>query len=80
MFNRKENWNYNGPWPSADYYSPDEMTESDRKKFFQWYEEQTNKIFDFQKEIQEYCESDVEVSNLFFTLRFSLFKIIVSRC
>lgn len=61
MFNRKENWNYVGPWPAVEYYQPQYMKEGEQKAFMEWYEQQRGKQFDFQKEICEYCESDVEV-------------------
>lgn len=44
-----------------EYYQPQHMKAGDREKFLQWYEMQKDKVFDFQKEIEEYCESDTEV-------------------
>lgn len=61
MFNRAENWNYVGDWPAIDYYQPQYMKDGERKVFMEWYEQQRGKQFDFQKELKEYCESDVEV-------------------
>lgn len=39
------------------------MSVSDRKAFEQWHDQQrvNNVIFDFQKELVEYCESDVKL-------------------
>lgn len=59
MFNRRENWNYIGEWPAVDYYQPDYMKDGEREQFLVWYNQQRGKQFDFQKEIEEYCESDV---------------------
>ena len=59
LFNRRENWSYVGAWPSIEYYQPEYMKEGDRTKFLAWYNQQLGKEFDFQKELLEYCESDV---------------------
>lgn len=61
MFNRKENWNYVGEWPAIEYYQPQYMKDGERQAFMEWYNQQQSKIFDFQKEIREYCESDVTI-------------------
>lgn len=61
MFNRKENWNYIGKWPDAKYYQPEYMLESERRIFLSWYEEQKDKVFDFQENLRLYCEADVSV-------------------
>lgn len=37
------------------------MTASGRKAFYQWYEQQKGKLFDFQKEFLDYCISDVDI-------------------
>jgi hypothetical protein len=37
------------------------MESGDREKFLEWYESKKDKIFDFQKEIHEYCFSDVDI-------------------
>ncbi|XP_062622349.1 uncharacterized protein LOC134283849 [Saccostrea cucullata] len=37
------------------------MSISGRQAFFEWYEQQTGKVFDFQKEFVEYCVTDVDI-------------------
>jgi hypothetical protein len=56
-----QNQNYEGPFPSAQYYNPDDMFIMNRKNFYTWYEQQKDKTFDFQKEFPDYCISDVDI-------------------
>ena len=39
------------------------MNTKERQEFLRWYEELTNVeyVFDFEKEIEEYCRSDVDI-------------------
>ncbi|XP_061170591.1 uncharacterized protein LOC133179932 [Saccostrea echinata] len=46
---------------NGNQYNPDDMTISGRQAFFQWYDQQAGKVFDFQKEFLEYCISDVDI-------------------
>ena len=62
FFNTKEN--ENAVLPSLldmHYYDPDNMSKQRRSEFLIWYEENKNKPFDFQKEIKDYCISDVDI-------------------
>ena len=43
-FNSKENLDYLGPIPDASYYSANEMSESERKEFLDWYEDQKAEV------------------------------------
>ncbi|XP_061170747.1 uncharacterized protein LOC133180197 [Saccostrea echinata] len=61
FFNTVQNQNYVGPYPPASFYNPDDMTINGRQAFFQWYDQQAGKVFDFQKEFLEYCISDVDI-------------------
>lgn len=61
LFNVKENQNYVGKIPDIHYFSPDEMKPDTRKEFIQWYQKQTNYVYDFKKELTEYCISDVDI-------------------
>ena len=63
LFNKKENQNYVGPIPCEPYYMPNEMKPKDREAFQKWHKEQrrNNYVFDFAKEITEYCASDVDI-------------------
>ena len=47
--------------PDMKYYDPDGMSTERRKDFFQWYEAHRNDHFDFQKEMQAYCISNVDI-------------------
>ncbi|XP_062566722.1 uncharacterized protein LOC134229029 [Saccostrea cucullata] len=61
FFNTDQNQNYVGTYPPAAFYKPDEMTTSGRKAFYEWYDQQRGKVFDFQKEFVGYCISDVDI-------------------
>ena len=75
-FNRKENQNYVGSIPATKYYGVDSMKdcgkcksekicthEHTRNHFIQWHKERVkeNYVFDFKKEIAEYCHSDANI-------------------
>ena len=62
FFNTPENENIVLPFlPDMKYYGPDTMSKSRREEFMTWYEENRNETFDFQKEMKEYCVSDVDI-------------------
>ena len=44
-------------------YDPDIMSQSRREEFFIWYNEQVadNYVFNFRKEMHDYCSSDVDI-------------------
>ena len=62
-FNKKCHKNYVGSIPSKKHYGYNQMKPKDRKEFLKWYEDRVNEnyVFDFQKEIIEYCRSDVDI-------------------
>lgn len=59
LFNTAENQNYKGPMPDMKFFDPDGMKSEKRRDFMAWYETKTS--FDFQKELQSYCISDVDI-------------------
>ena len=61
LFNLAENEVYIGPMPSIEMYSPDTMKTEARAEFMEWYQDNKNSVFDFRKELVEYCVSDVEI-------------------
>jgi hypothetical protein len=63
LFNTLENQNYVGPIPAKEFYCPDTMFEKTYKDFENWHNDLISKnyVFDFQREIIEYCLSDVEI-------------------
>ena len=62
-FNKECNKDYIGTIPSKKHYGYNQMKPDERSKFLKWYEERVseNNIFDFKKEILEYCRSDVDI-------------------
>ena len=63
QFNRPDHQTYVGPVPALDYYMPETMSPKAKKALEQWHKEQRdrNVVFDFQKELVAYCESDVRL-------------------
>ena len=63
FFNRKDTQHYVGPLPRVEDYGPDSMSTKERQEFLAWYKElkSTNYVFDFAREIEEYCCSDVDI-------------------
>jgi hypothetical protein len=61
--NTEEFQHYVGPYLPLEYYKPGSMKPDHRDQFLTWYHEQVNanKIFDFQKEMETYCISDVDI-------------------
>ena len=60
--NTYENQRYVGALPAIEFYGPDTMAPAERAAFLDWYENTSpGYIFDFQKEIVEYCQMDVEI-------------------
>ena len=60
-FNTDENQNYIGQIPPIEYYNPDEMMEDKRKDFMEWYNKQNEYVYNFKKELDGYCCSDVDI-------------------
>ena len=62
-FNTLSNQNYVGPMPCKTRYGYNQMVSANRKAFLVWYDERIaeNYIFDFKKELREYCDSDVDI-------------------
>ena len=52
-----------GPLPEPHYYDPDGMSVERKREFDKWYKERKEEenVFDFQKELTEYCQSDVRL-------------------
>lgn len=62
-FNTPENQNYIGPLPDKSYYGYNSMATKQRATFINWHDEMTNQnyVFNFKKELEEYCNSDVDI-------------------
>ena len=61
LFNIPDNQQYVGRIPDLQFYDPDGMMSSKKEELLQWHAEQVhrNVVFDFNKEMIEYCKSDV---------------------
>ena len=62
LFNTLSNQSYIGRIPDTSYFMPDVMSVSTRRDFKVWHTRQrvASVIYDFQKELTEYCESDIK--------------------
>ncbi|XP_055344851.1 uncharacterized protein LOC129592761 isoform X3 [Paramacrobiotus metropolitanus] len=63
-FNRKENWDKVLPFPEPEEYGFSCMNRKAKESFMSWYATEAKEkdyLFDFRKEIEEYCRMDVTV-------------------
>lgn len=60
-FNTPENQAYDGRVPEMHYFEPDRMKEKKRLEFMNWYAKQADVEYNFQRELLEYCQSDVRI-------------------
>ena len=61
FFNTPTNQSYIGSYPEQHFYGCDFMSIEENSKFIQWHDNQISKVFDLQKELEEYCKSDVDL-------------------
>ena len=61
FFNKTDNQTYIGKMPDKDDYGYNSFSKNKRDDFLKWYDEQKDKVFDFNKEMIEYCHSDVDI-------------------
>ena len=63
FFNTVTNQVYVGVVPDVEYYDPDGMSPARRQEFLAWHTEKRSSrhVFDFEKELLEYCQSDVRL-------------------
>lgn len=63
FFNTKGNAFYVGFYPATHFYGSDMMNAKERKDFLIWQQDklEKNMIFDFDREILDYCRSDVDI-------------------
>ncbi|KAF4529593.1 hypothetical protein B566_EDAN017876 [Ephemera danica] len=62
LFIRPENYDYTGDYPHPNDYGVNEMSPKEKETFMQWYGTETvGKVFDFKRDIVEYCRADVSV-------------------
>ena len=60
-FNTRVNANYVGPFPDPVFYGYEYFKTEEREHVLQWHAEQSDKLFNFKKEMHEYCDSDVTI-------------------
>lgn len=62
-FNNENNFAYVGEYPEPEYFGVKFMKPQTLKVFQAWYHEEImkNNVFDFKKQIIDYCRSDVEI-------------------
>lgn len=63
FFNLEPFQNYVGPIPSKEWYGYNEKKPKDQTAFLKWYNQQVKDevVFDFQKEMDKYCVTDVDI-------------------
>ena len=59
LFNKPENQDYTGPYPSPEFYQPQFFSPEKRDEFEKWYKTVDFTQFNFKKEFEDYCWSDV---------------------
>ena len=58
-FNTPNNYGYVGLLPALHYYEPDGLKEPARSKLIKWHGEHSNDEFIFDREIHEYCTTNM---------------------
>lgn len=61
LFDKEDN--HVGSIPALDYYVPDSLNSEGKDKLIKWHIGRVAEgyVFDFQKEISEYCINDIEI-------------------
>lgn len=60
-FNIPENQSYVGKVPGEEYFAPGAMKPEEYKDFKKWYDEHKDDNFDFQVELEKYCDQCVHI-------------------
>jgi G:T-mismatch repair DNA endonuclease (very short patch repair protein) len=63
LFNTHDNRDYVGPYPEIRFYDPDNMSTDERSKLIDWHRSklESQEIFNLEKELIDYCISDVRI-------------------
>ena len=67
LFNTPDHQGYVGPLPDLTYFDPDGMSPAKKTELVAWHAEQTatmtatGQLYDFQRELEAYCKSDVDI-------------------
>ena len=60
-FDKPERWNHAGKFPDISYYAPSEMSVDEAAEIKAWHQQQQDKVFNFRKEMVDYCRQDVRI-------------------
>ena len=60
-FNKQENFSYIGTTPDKSFYGVEHFSKKKLEEFNIWYESVKDQVFDFKKEILEYCRDDTDL-------------------
>jgi hypothetical protein len=62
-FNKHSNQNYVGLYFAKNLYAFNQMKAKEREEFIKWHDSKVKnqEVFDFKKEMQAYCESDIDI-------------------
>ena len=60
-FDTPEHWNHVGKFPDISYYAPNEMSRAEALEIKTWHQQQQDKVFNFRKEMVDYCLQDVRI-------------------
>ena len=50
-----------GKYPDISYYAPNEMSNAEALEIKMWHQQQHGKVFNFRKEMVDYCLQDVRI-------------------
>jgi hypothetical protein len=56
LFNRRENWEYEGKLPELEFYDADHLKAKAKEDLLKWHAEHAEDNFNFQKELESYCK------------------------
>ena len=60
-FDKPDHWNYVGKYPDISYYASNEMSADEAAEIKAWHQQQHKKMFNFRKEMVDYCLQDVRI-------------------
>ena len=60
-FNIKANYGYIGVYPDISYYEVGRRSTTEKKEMEEWHKQVNTDIFDFEKELLSYCQTDVRI-------------------
>ena len=61
LFSKLENLNYIGKYPHKNMYGYEYFNEDQQKRFDLWYKTVSSGVFDYKKDLYDYCDADVHL-------------------